>query len=357
MQTPQVHAAHALIGPSSFSRVIECPASGLIGAHMPRKSSAAADAGSALHDQAERMLQKFRDTGILDSFAGINEQVLAYVLYASYRIAGYSYHGIEDRVHLDSISGGVIPFFGTIDFWCFDAEHGHLEIVDLKTGSMQVSAEDNVQLSLYAIGVKDMLESEAMLGEGAVRRVTLTIHQGGYERSERISADVLDSRANRYREAFKAAISPVARFSAPGEHCRWCPGKAICPSQERQLVDALGSASMLATMTENKAPTAARMMILAQQAVDVLDAAKAIVQAEFEATGELPPGITAKAYQPPAKWIDVKEAAWMIRKLCDDAIEEGLLVPATPTVVQKKLGLLPDLVDRAEARLMVRVAK
>ena len=127
----------------------------------------------------------------------------------------------EQQVNLtDYIPGG----FGTTDVTI--ARTGFLHIVDLKYGKgVRVSAQDNSQLRLYALGMLEMLD---MIYD--VKQIRMTIYQ---PRIENISTDEISASDLRawgdevIRPAAKLALTKDAPFHA-GSWCQFCPARNTC---------------------------------------------------------------------------------------------------------------------------------
>ena len=73
--------AHAILSPSSISRIIRCPASARPNAEAERTGSLAASRGTAIHEMVEALLKK-RLEGITlsDYYLGQHKQLMVSVL-------------------------------------------------------------------------------------------------------------------------------------------------------------------------------------------------------------------------------------------------------------------------------------
>ena len=114
--------------------------------------------------------------------------------------------------------------FGTSDVVI--ARWGKLHIIDLKYGKgVKVSAVDNPQLRLYALGALTALDEEYHIND-----VQMTIYQprAGNISEDFITADDLYSwGANVVKPAADLAMSDDAPIST-GEWCTFCPARKIC---------------------------------------------------------------------------------------------------------------------------------
>lgn len=345
---------HSLISPSSFARTLACPASLLGNLWGPYTSSAAADAGTSLHAAAESCFDFMAVHGFLpDSMA---PEIAFYVQHCAELMAGAIDYEVEGRADFSHLVYGKIDAFGTVDFWAYDGKVLH--IVDLKTGQVPVDPANNPQLSLYAIGVSQRLAER--YPDCEFEEIRLCIAQGGQILMECIDLHALLEREREYSLAMRVALSPNAPFSeSVGKHCTWCKNKVSCPTQARSLKSALGlHAEALDKPTDQALPDLVGVMRLAKFAADIAEDCKSKLQAHFDETGELPDGLKTKKYSPPRKWQDGRKAALEIagRLGWRESIDEGLLVPASPTQTVKVLDGLEDFVQQSDAKLLVGLA-
>ena len=101
---------------------------------------------------------------------------------------------------------------------------GGIEVIDYKTGSpaYQPSVDDSLQLSIYALACRDAL------GLGTPERVTHDFP----EFAARLSTVRTDAQLDAARAAILARVARIraADFTAtPGDACRWCDYRAMCP--------------------------------------------------------------------------------------------------------------------------------
>ena len=134
---------------------------------------------------------------------------------------------IEKRV---DFSPWVPEGFGTGDVILISGDR--LEIVDLKGGKgVKVSAEDNPQMRLYALGA---INNFGLLYD--IDSVLMTIVQ---PRLDNISTDemqvdeLLEWAANVVKPKAELAFKGEGEF-VPGEHCRFCKVKANCRARAEE---------------------------------------------------------------------------------------------------------------------------
>ena len=133
---------------------------------------------------------------------------------------------VEYRIH----DPGTHPaFFGTVDFCAIDG--AHMTVVDFKYGAgITVEVVDNPQTRYYAYGM--LLHPDAK-DVKFVRRVIcqprIPWHPMGTVRAETDTADFLRQWA---KETLVPAMLRTERVNdlKPGEWCRFCPAKLVCPA-------------------------------------------------------------------------------------------------------------------------------
>jgi hypothetical protein len=108
-----------------------------------------------------------------------------------------------------------------------------LYVSDLKYGKgVEVDAEGNTQLLYYGLGAYLVSPYRKEISE-----VVLTIVQprvGQPVKSVTYSVQALIDFAHELLNAADAALQEDAPRS-PGDHCRWCPGAAICPEKHDEM--------------------------------------------------------------------------------------------------------------------------
>ena len=103
---------------------------------------------------------------------------------------------------------------------------GGIEVIDYKTGrvSSQKGVDESLQLSIYALACRDEL------GLGTPERVTLYFTESALRLSTTRTDDQLD--AVRADALARVAMMRAGGFVAtPGDPCRWCDFRAMCPER------------------------------------------------------------------------------------------------------------------------------
>jgi DNA helicase-2/ATP-dependent DNA helicase PcrA len=218
--------------------------------NLPRDVPAALHYGSAIHDvlrtfyDAQRFERHVADDDLLEQFrsalasAGIADR---------YQYELYLRQGTEQlRQFFDSARRGIAPDVVDTEFK-FQLEVGSTKltgridrmdrtgpdtvaIVDYKTGKpqSQEDADESLQLSLYALAVRETL------GKNADRLILYNLEN---------DTPVCSTRTDGELEAAKIRIHKVAEgisaghfLAKPGYHCAFCPYRNLCPATEKVVV-------------------------------------------------------------------------------------------------------------------------
>lgn len=230
---------HALLSASSAERWINCPPSARLTENMPDTESPHAAEGTLAHSLAElKVRKKFenmrkseydrrlgeirKDPLYAPEMDGHTDTYLDCILKVAH---GYSkvkpYVIAEKRLDYSAyVPGG----FGTCD--CAMLCKNDLHIFDFKygKGGVPVSAEDNPQLKLYALGA---LAEYSFLYD--VQSVMLHIVQPRLDNISdfTIGVDALTEWGNSIRPAAELAYKGEGEFKC-GDWCRFCKAKATC---------------------------------------------------------------------------------------------------------------------------------
>lgn len=228
---PHGDRAHSPWGASSANRWMNCPGSvGLIEKAPEPTESKYASEGTCAHELAEETLL---GSGKASDYIGnvyqghtvdeeMAEHVQTYVDYITKASKGGNKDlVIEERFNLDFIAEGL---FGSNDA-CILEFMGVLEVIDLKYGKgLEVEAKNNKQLLYYALGAAHGSDFE---------HVKLTIIQPRIENSIK-SWTLSVKELNKFGEKLKVAVDETKKENPKllaGDHCIFCPAKAICPAQ------------------------------------------------------------------------------------------------------------------------------
>lgn len=273
MSNPQV--VHSKLSFSGRERWKKCPLSVHMSAGMPDSSSPAAEEGTTAHTVAEfyvcqRFGLKHRDFGAIAPSAecadmpvpdGVdlkgktpaqwNDDLRRHG--KDYRdfIVGLipidpatgklveHYVVVEQKVSIPSISPDL---FGTADCLIWLPSLKRVIVVDYKYGYMSVdvgTADDtNEQLAAYLVAAEDGLMARHILpqsGTVAVYQPRRVLQKPGQ------SLDVERDWFGRERDKLAREVAAVQNPGGPvpGDHCRYCKGKAKCPATHNAVRTAL----------------------------------------------------------------------------------------------------------------------
>lgn len=225
---------HAILSASSSERWINCPPSARLCENYPDKGSDFAAEGTDAHTLCEFRLKQALGLPVHDPIEDLgwyNEEMeecaAAYTAYVMELVEAAKQSGstptvlIEQRV---DFSRWVESGFGTAD--CIVIADRILNIVDYKHGQgVEVSAVDNSQMKLYALGALEIIDYLYDIEE-----VQMTIFQ---PRKDNVSVFQISREAllewaeGELTRQAQLAFEGKGEFSC-GEWCRFCKAKAEC---------------------------------------------------------------------------------------------------------------------------------
>ena len=279
---------HAKLSSSASKRWLGCPGSVKLSEHYPNGSSIYADEGTIAHGMAEGMISK--DDKLVQKyeveaarFYGEHPELNGTFLemkmilqpYVDYVFEEYAAQVHEDgaaqlmteeRVDLtEYIPGG----FGTSDVVIL--RQGRLHIIDLKYGKgVSVSAEDNPQLKLYALGTLARFD---MLYD--IEDVVITIYQ---PRLDNVSTDTIKAK-DLYawgEEVIKPGAQLALSEDAPvhaGDWCQFCPARYDCKERARDAMELQKYLGQMVLSPEEIAEILGKIDRLTKFAEDIKDSA------------------------------------------------------------------------------------
>lgn len=241
---------HALLSASASKRWLNCTPSARITEEMEDTSSVFAQEGTLAHSLGELELQYqlkdirkntyTKELKIIKANELYSEdmpdQVEKYTGYVFERLTEALSHTKDALIFLEQkldFSRYVPEGFGTGD--CIIIADGTMEVIDLKYGKgIEVSADDNPQMKLYAIGA---IEEYGFIYD--INKVRMTIAQPRLDSisSWEISVADLESWANG-ELIEKAALAWEGRGEfIPGEWCQFCKVKETCKARAAAILD------------------------------------------------------------------------------------------------------------------------
>lgn len=247
--------AHALLSASSSSRWLACPPSARLEARFPDGQSPYAAEGTQAHALAEGLLQQCEeDGGVPFVLSGPEwpKDMLDYVdVYVSIVLEKLNEARkktpdavllVEQRL---DFSPWVPEGFGTGD--AVVISDNTLEIIDLKYGKgVPVSAEDNSQMRLYALGA---FHNYGILYD--FDRITMTIVQ---PRLDSVSSQTVDLKdlldwGDKVKLVAAKAWRGEGEYCA-GPHCRFCRAAVRCKKLAEYNLDCLRYEFMAADLMD-----------------------------------------------------------------------------------------------------------
>lgn len=279
---------HAKLSSSASKRWLGCPGSVKLSEHYPNGSSIYADEGTIAHGMAEGMISK--DDKLVQKyeveaakFYGEHPELNGTFLemkmilqpYVDYVFEEYAAQVHEDeaaqlmteeRVDLtEYLPGG----FGTSDVVIL--RQGRLHIIDLKYGKgVAVSAQDNPQLKLYALGTLARFD---MLYD--IEDVVMTIYQ---PRLDNVSTDTIKAK-DLYawgEEVIKPGAQLALSEDAPvhaGDWCQFCPARYDCKERARDAMELQKYLGQMVLSPEEIAEILGKIDRLVKFAEDIKDSA------------------------------------------------------------------------------------
>ena len=243
--------SHAVLSPSSASRWLSCTPSARLEMQFPDKAGDFALEGSLAHECGEVLLkfatgltsleEEEKSLSVLKESKFYSDELLTYAdgyaafvwekLSLAQRVTSDAVLRIEEKIDLTAY---VPEGFGTGD--AVILADGTMEIIDLKYGKgVRVSAVDNKQMMLYALGALDMFGFMY-----AIHTVRMTIYQ---PRLDNISEweipveDLLIWGMQELAPRAKMAYAGEGSFVA-GKHCQFCRAKAQCRALAEKNMEA-----------------------------------------------------------------------------------------------------------------------
>lgn len=235
-------AKHALLSASSAKQWLSCPPSARLSEKMEDIQKDYALEGTLAHEVVELYnklaLKQITENKFKKSLAKIqqdelfNDEMLDYAEAFSNFILekNNELKGIEQYFELKVDYSDFAPDgFGTCDVVLYNDER--IVIIDYKYGKgVEVSAEDNPQLKLYALGALNKFITEEKVSPRTLKTVEMIIWQpriNNFSFSELIIEDLLEWGETTVKPTASLAFDGAGDFKS-GEHCKFCKIKPIC---------------------------------------------------------------------------------------------------------------------------------
>ena len=255
--------AHAVLSASGAEKWLNCPPSARLEESYPDTSSPYAKEGTLAHEIAEikarnyfiETLPKRTFTSKLNKFKKeelyqnemdeYTESYLEYIKEVAMKYPSKPYIALEKKI---DFSKYVPDGYGTCD--CILIHGNDMHIIDFKYGKgVPVSAENNSQLMLYALGA---LEAYSMLYQ--IETVHLSIFQPRLDNIscfEISAANLLSWAVGEVEPKAKLAYDGIGDFKA-GEHCRFCKAQAQCRAKAESIISVFPVKEEPALLTDDE---------------------------------------------------------------------------------------------------------
>jgi len=235
-----------------------------VAAAYPETSSVYADEGTAAHEFASRCL-----TAGDDAADHLGEEVVV-----PSRTGGQGREFVLDQTMADHVQGYLDRTRRWLDFAGGDLyveqplliEHvtgekgargtsdavivltspatGRVDLVvrDLKYGQgVPVDAVENLQLLIYAAGAVAQFSLAYEITDASLVRMQIDQPRRKHQSTWTVTVADLNARIDHVKAAARVALStPADGTRVAGEHCRFCPARAVCPTRAAYIAQSMG---------------------------------------------------------------------------------------------------------------------
>ena len=344
---------HALLSASSAHRWLACPPSAVAAEKYPPQDTDFTREGTLAHEVAEWVASGKSKNHHLDK--GLDDGVTAEMLECAKGYADYIQEltTSEDAIVLleqrVDFSPWVPDGFGTCD--CILIQGDTLTIIDYKYGQgVAVSAEDNPQMKLYALGA---LNDYGIALD--VTKVEMHIYQ---PRINNISASCL--MVEDLQEWADKTVKPIAQKAAKGkgdykagDHCKFCPHAGRCRQLTKTCTEYVETHSLRVAVPVLAPHEVAEVLAMEPLVTLWLKRVKAQALTTMLEGGEVPGYKVVEGKLGNRKWTDELQVA---EKLQAEGYQLGEITETkllSPSQMDKSIGkkkvaeLLDSLIDRS----------
>ena len=349
--------AHALLSASSAHRWLTCPPSAVAAEAYPNQETEFTKEGTLAHEVAECMARNGGSFGVGDPlFAEKTHDITTEMIDCAGEYCDYIQEHkpdnnalvlLEQRV---DFSPWVADGFGTCD--CIIVHGDTLTVIDYKYGQgVAVSAKDNPQMKLYALGA---LNDFGFAYD--VKKVEMHIFQ---PRINNISDDSLT--VDELMDWAEKTVKPIAQKAAKGkgtynagEHCKFCPHAGRCRTLQKVCTEYVETHSLRVAVPVLAPHEVADVLKMEPLITLWLKRVKDLAMTTMLNGEEVPGFKVVEGRQGLRKWTNEVEVANHLQAegyRLEDITETKLLSPAA---MDKLLGkkrateLLADFIDRAQ---------
>lgn len=346
---------HALIGPSSAHRWLECPGSIHANSDKPWEQNEFALEGTTAHGLLETSLRigcspdEFIDQTLEAGHMPISEEMANAVGFAMDFVRGYMASNPKATLHIENpvypakllgVRNTVI--WGTPDIQ-LSVPGQELVTVDYKHGvGIPVSVKENPQIKLYHLGKR--------VEHGPYRRYRSVVIQPRIPKRKPIQEAVLADKDlmhwadNTVRPAIMLALTEDAPRKA-GDWCRYCYASGNCPAQMKQVFEKAAKEFGKAQASPKALAPAeiAKYMNMVGMVEEAVNSLKAVAIKAVHA-GVPIPGWEATWTNARRVWRDEEAANAVLQKLglaTKERYEVELLSPSKAEKVLQAKGTIP----------------
>lgn len=337
--------AHALLSPSSAKRWMSCPPSARLEQMFPDMPTSFAEEGTLAHAMAARQLKGYLGEPFVEEdevirAIGSNHDFMACVdhasAYAGSVIADFeelrkTTHDarlfVERELNLDC---WVPDSFGTAD--AIIIADGVMHVYDFKYGrGVLVSADDNTQMKLYALGALSLYEVDF-----GVEEVWMHIVQPRMNNNSVARIDVMQLKRWAETDLRRGAMNAyLGRGECKeGEWCKFCKALGGCRQNANNALRGLEFADKVLSADELARDVLPRVPAIKQWCAAVTEEAQRMAE-----RGEKIEGYELKEARPRRSWND--EAA-LSEYLADMGMEREEYMHKremlSPAQLEKKIG-------------------
>ena len=349
---------HALLSASSAARWLTCPPSAIAAEAYPNQETEFTKEGTQAHEVAEAVANMVDPRGSWDLYDHLRvkygcdvEMIDCAMSYRDYieeqKKSNDALVLLEQRV---DFSPWVPDGFGTCD--CIIIHGDTLTIIDYKYGvGVAVSAKDNPQMKLYALGA---LNDFGIAYD--VTKVEMHIFQ---PRINNVSADSLT--VEELLTWAEKTVKPIAQKAAkgkgsykPSEHCKFCPHAGKCRALTKLCTEYVETHSLRVAVPVLTPHEVAEVLAMEPIINLWLKRVKDQAMTTMLNGGEVPGYKIVEGRQGLRKWSDELQVVETLKAAgynWEDFTKTELLSPAAmdKALGKKKVAeLLPDFIERAQ---------
>jgi hypothetical protein len=345
---------HALLSASSAHRWLECPASAVAAEAYPPQDTTFTQEGTLAHEVAEWVASGKSKHGPAlhkGTADGVNAEMLEHA-------RGYRDYIQEQTKSADAVimlerrvdfSDWVPDGFGTCD--CIIIQGDTMTVIDYKYGvGVPVSAKDNPQLRLYALGA---LNDYGIAYD--VERIEMHIYQ---PRINNISVDT--TTAAELLEWANTTVRPIAQKAAKGKggykagaHCKFCPHAGKCRTLTKTCTEYVETHSLRVAIPTLAPHEVAEVLAMEPLVTLWLKRVKEQALSTLLSGGEVPGYKAVEGKLGNRKWADEMQVAQTLRDAGYSKEDYTTVSILSPAGMDKALGknkaaeLLGGLITRA----------